>query len=211
VWSAITKADPGVGHLAARVLNRPWMFPVVRFLKRARTKVAFIVAGWCLVEGLYFHERPLHLAQASLWVVIGLGLIVGGLAFRLGALGCIRKKQALATDGVYSLCRHPLYLGSILLAYGFCILLADIENYVFATAYFVVFYPLTILWEEIRLATLYGEAHRRYREQTPMLLPLGAYRPGRFAWTTALSAGGTGLLAGVVMFLASIQVMAALM
>ncbi|MBU0716833.1 MAG: hypothetical protein KJ749_01160 [Planctomycetes bacterium] len=207
----LVQEDTGLAKLAARVRDRPWAFTTVRFIKKARTTVAFILAACSLAEGLYFRERPFSLAQLNVWVVIGLILITGGLAFRLAALGCIHKKEYLAIDGVYSLCRHPLYLGSILLAYGFCTLLADVENFVLATVYFVVFYPLTILWEEIRLGALYGEAHRRYRACTPLLLPLGAFRMGAFTWQGAMSQGGTLLLATVAMLLASVQVMAAVM
>ncbi len=208
---ASAEKDADLAVFAVRVRNRPWAFTVVRFIKKARTRVAFILAAWCLGEGLYFRERPFSLTRLNVWVVIGLILIAGGLSFRLAALGCIRKREHLAMDGVYSLCRHPLYLGSVLLAYGFCTLLADVENFVLATVYFVVFYPLTILWEEIRLGTLYGEAHRRYCARTPMLLPLGAFRAGAFTWQAAMSRGGTPLLAAVLIVLTSVQVMATLM
>jgi len=195
-------------RLATEVRNRPRVLTVVRFLKKARTKVAFILAAWCLAEGVYFRERPFTLARPNVWVVIGLLLIVGGLVFRLAALGCIRKKQRLATHGVYSLCRHPLYVGSVLLAYGFCTLLADVENFVLATVYFAVFYSVTIFWEETQLASRYGEDHHQYCATTPMLVPLGAFRAGEFTWQAAMARGGALLLTAVVMLLAGVQVMA---
>ena len=205
---AFANDDAGIAKLAAIVRNRPWAFTAVRFIKKARTRVGFLLAVWCLAEGVYFRERPFALHRPNAYVVIGLILIVSGLAFRLAALGCIHKKESLAIEGVYSLCRHPLYLGSILIAYGFCILLADLENYVLASVYFVVFYPVTILWEEIRLGVRYGEMHRRYRACTPLLLPLEAVRKGTFTWRTAMSQGGLLLLAAVTMLLGSVQVMA---
>jgi protein-S-isoprenylcysteine O-methyltransferase Ste14 len=204
-----TESDAGIAkRVATAVLDRRWAFVVVRFLKKERTRAAFILAVWCLAEGVYFRERPFALTRPNVWVMIGLLLIGGGLAFRLAALGCIRKKEQLATDGVYSLCRHPLYLGSILLASGFCTLLADVENFVLATMYFVVFYPLTIFWEEMRLDVRYGKAHRRYRARTPTLLPLGRFRSGEFTWRAALSRGGALLLSAVVILLASVELMA---
>ncbi len=206
------QADSGVGTLVAKaVVNRPWAIAVVCFLKKGRTKVAIILAIWCVAESVYYREQPFTLAQPNVWVVIGLLLIAGGLAFRLAALGCIRKKEQLATHGVYSLCRHPLYLGSVMLAYGFCTLLGSVDNFVLLTIYFVVFYPLTILWEESRLAVRYGDAHQLYHAQTPMLLPFGAFRSGKFTWQAAMSRGGTLLLSAVVILLASVQVMAEVM
>ncbi len=201
--------DAGIARLVANVvLNQPWALTIVRFLKKERTKAAFLLAVWCLAEGIYFRERPFALAKPNLWVVIGLLLIAGGLTFRLTALGCLRKKKHLETQGVYSLCRHPLYLGSVLLAYGFCVLSADVENFVLATVYFIVFYPLTILWEEIRLAVRYGDAHHRYCAETPVLMPLGTFRAGEFTWQAASSRGGALLLSAVVMLLSMVQVMA---
>jgi len=205
---AFAETDAGFAKFAAGVRDRPHVLAAVRFLKKSRTRVAFILASWCFAEGMYFRERPFALARPNVWVVMGLLLIAGGLALRLAALGCIRKKERLATQGVYSLCRHPLYLGSVLLAYGFCMLLADVENFVLATVYFAVFYPLTIFWEETRLAVRYGEAYQRYRVLTPMLFPLGAFRAGEFTWQAAMSRGGALLLATVVILLAGVQVMA---
>ncbi len=208
---AVVETDTTSVKLVGIVSDRPWAIAVVRLIKKARTKVGFLVAAWCLLEGVYFRERPFALDRPNAYVVIGLILIASGLAFRLAALGCIHKKECLATDGVYSLCRHPLYFGSILLAYGFCILLADSENYVLVSVYFAVFYPITILWEEMRLEVLYGEAHRRYRAGTPLLLPLGAFRKGTFTWQTAMLQGGSLLLATVTMLLGSVQMMAVIL
>ena len=205
------ETEAGVAKMAAGICSRPWAFTLVRFMKKSRTKVALALVAWCLAEGIYSHERPFDLRAPNAWVVLGLLFIVGGLALRLAALGCIRKKEQLAVDGVYSICRHPLYLGSILLAYGFCALLGDVENLVLATVYFLAFYPITILWEEKRLAAFYGEAHSLYRARTPMLLPLGAFRAGAFTWRAAMSKGGVLLLAAVGTLIASVQVMAAVM
>ncbi len=128
----------------------------------------------------------------------------------LGAIllahGRLRKKRDLATDGVYSLCRHPLCLGSMLITPGFCILFDDGADYLIAGAYFLSFYPLTIAWEEVRLGERYGAAHREYGATTPLLLPLGCFRRGEFRWADALHNGGSVLLAataGLVGFAAS--------
>lgn len=197
--------------------NRDWqawreqhvrLFTVIVVLKKLRTKVGLAVAAWCLVEGLLFEEAPFDLLRPNLCVVVGLLLIGIGVALRLAAYGNLRKKDVLATTGVYSLCRHPLYLGSILLTYGFCLVLGDAENYVFATAYFLVFYPLTILWEEARLAERYGAAYEPYRRETPLLIPRGRFCAGRFGWVRALRAGGVTLLLVTALLLVGVEVMA---
>jgi len=187
------------------------LFRVIVVLKKLRTKVGLAVVAWCLVEGLLSHEVPLDLLRPDLGVVAGLLLIGIGVALRLAAYGNLRKKDALATTGVYSLCRHPLYLGSILLTYGFCLVLDDAENYVFATAYFLVFYPLTIIWEEARLAERYGPAHEAYRRETPLLIPRGRFCAGSFGWVRALRVGGITLLLVTALLLVGVEVMAKMM
>ena len=184
----------------------PRWFAAAIFAKKARTKVALVLAVWCLAEGVYEMEQPLDLLQPDVWLFAALSLIVAGVSLRIAAHGRLRKKKDLATDGVYSLCRHPLYLGSMLLTLGFCILFDDGANYVIASAYFLTFYPLTIGWEEVRLGERYGDAHRVYCETTPLLLPLGCFRRGEFHWMESLRRGGAALLAGtagLVVFAAS--------
>jgi protein-S-isoprenylcysteine O-methyltransferase Ste14 len=173
--------------------------------------VGLAVVAWCLVEGLLFDEVPSNLLRPNLCVVVGLLLIGIGVALRLAAYGNLHKKNVLATTGVYSLCRHPLYLGSILLTYGFCLVLDDAENYVLATAYFLVFYPLTIIWEEARLAERYGAAHEPYRRETPLLIPRGRFCAGNFGWARAWRAGGAALLGVTALLLTGVEVMAKIM
>lgn len=190
------------------IMDHPRAFAIARLLKKSRTKVGLLVAAWCIGEGIYSGERPYSLEQLNIYVAIGLILIAAGVAFRIAALGCIRKKEVLATEGVYSLCRHPLYLGSILLAYGFCVLLADFGNYVWVTAYFAIYYPVTILWEEERLTERYPDAYGQYRATTPRLLPFGAFRKGVFAWKTAFAQGASHLFIVVAIMLAGVELMA---
>jgi len=173
-----------------------------------RTKVGVACVSACLVEQSYFREAPFDLDELDTWVVVGLVTIALGSIIRLAALGCIRKKEELATTGVYSLCRHPLYLGSILIAVGFCILLHDTSSWIVAAGYFLVFYPLTILWEEIRLEERYSVEYERYRRSVPLLLPFGAPRWGATSLRRGLYQGGFAFLACEGLMLLILEVMA---
>jgi protein-S-isoprenylcysteine O-methyltransferase Ste14 len=174
----------------------PRLFAAAVIAKKARTKVALPPAAYCLAEGVWKMEPPLELLRPDVLLFVALTLIATGVSLRVAAHGQLRKKRELATDGVYSLCRHPLYLGSIVMTLGFCVLFNDVANYVVAATYFLAFYPLTIAWEEVRLEERYGAAHRRYCETTPLLLPLGRFRPGVYRWADAIRNGGGMLLAG---------------
>lgn len=180
----------------------------VGILKRLRTKVGFVLAAICIAEGIRFRERPFELLRPNAWVALGLLLVVSGLFMRVYALGCLRKKECLATEGVYSLCRHPLYLGSMLLTYGFCVLLNDASNFVVATVYFSVFYSLAIAREEIRLTERYGDVHRRYRGRTPLILPLGRFDATSFRWRCIKERKAVLLVSAVMGMLIAVEVMA---
>lgn len=189
-------------------VKHPWLFVLIILAKKLRTKVALVIVAICVADGLILYEPPFDLDEPNVWVITGLALILVGLSFRLAAHGCLKKKEVLATTGVYSVCRHPLYLGSILLTYGFCCLLDDVWNWVAATAYFLVFYTLAIIWEEVRLAERYGAAHEAYTQTTPILLPLGMFHKGEFLWSQALRHGGGVLIGMLIALLVAVEVMA---
>jgi uncharacterized membrane protein len=188
--------------------RHPLLFVLIVVAKVLRTKIGLLLAIACVARDVYLHKRPFDLGQANLWVALGLALISAGVAFRIAAYGCLKKKEVLATTGVYSLCRHPLYLGSMLITYGFCCLLGDRVNYIVATTYFFVFYSLTIVWEEIRLSERYGADHQQYSKTTPLLLPLGRFHAGEYRWAQAMRKGG-GLLIGLTLLLvAGVEILA---
>lgn len=188
--------------------NHPRAFRLIVALKKIRTHVALALVAWTTFEAFADGEPPLDLDKGGYWVTLGLLFIVIGAGFRLAAMGKIRKHEDLATTGVYSLCRHPLYLGSMLATTGFCILLNDLENDLMAAAYFAVFYTLSIVWEEIRLAERFGEKHADYCRATPLLLPRGAYRSDGFSARLAWRNGGAWLVTAIGVMLVAVEVMA---
>lgn len=180
-------------------------------LKRMRTKAGVVLSLLCLAWGVLSGMQPFDLREPNRWVTLGLILVGVGLTVRLAAYGSIRKKEELATKGVYSLCRHPLYLGSILMTYGFCTLLDNRNNFIVATAYFIIFYPLAIAWDEIRLGERYADAHREYALTTPVLLPVGRYRANKFHWALAAKNGGASLIAMTTILLIVTETLAVLL
>jgi len=191
--------------------RHPRLMAMIVLGKKLRTKVGILAVAACVADGIILYEPPFDLDRPNGWVLLGFLLIGAGIALRIAAHGYLKKKETLATAGVYSLCRHPLYLGSMLMTYGFCCLLNDLANWIVATCYFLIFYTLTIVWEEVRLAERYGDEHRRYRERTPLILPLGRIRRDGFAWRLAMRNGG-GLLIGITaLLLVAVAVMAEIM
>lgn len=126
-------------------------------------------------------------------------LVVGGMAIALGeglrlwATGHLHKNDALTTTGPYAYLRHPLYLGTLLIAIGFSIMAAHPAAWAalgaFALGYFGYYMPYKNRIEGARLEALYGDLYRRYAVAVPRLIPrlhpyapLAADRPTEAAW-----------------------------
>lgn len=60
-----------------------------------------------------------HFADPTAYsLAAGLALIALGIAVRLVTNSMLRKNEAICRDGLYAVCRHPMYLGTILAAAG---------------------------------------------------------------------------------------------
>jgi len=106
----------------------------------------------------------------------GLVLILCGLGLRSWAAGTLHKGQALTTTGPYRLCRHPLYLGTLLLLSGCTLIFPALLPSLGLVAVLSV---VTLHREERRLKVKYGAAWEEYAARTWRLLPLRL--PGEFS------------------------------
>ncbi len=116
--------------------------------------------------------RPAPIANLA-----GGALVLAGLALRGWAAGYLAKGAALCTDGPYRYLRHPLYLGSLLAALGFCIMANVLWAWLVVLPPFLALYTWQTLAEERTLRRLYPDAYPRYAAQVPMLLPRPTRRP----------------------------------
>ncbi len=130
------------------------------------------------------------LALAMLWLarpapealLLGAVPIVLGEALRLWATGHLLKNDALTVTGPYAYLRHPLYLGTLLIAAGFAAMAATPAAVwllgAFLIGYFGYYMPYKDRIEGARLESQYGDAFRRYAVAVPRLLPrIHAYVP----------------------------------
>jgi protein-S-isoprenylcysteine O-methyltransferase Ste14 len=139
---------------------------------RPRLLLVYAAAG-----ALLWSARPTPLS-------IGLGLlpIALGVALRIWATGYLHKNDALTVAGPYAFLRHPLYLGTLLVAAGFAAMAASAPAAIvfagFLVGYFGYYLPYKERIECARLEALYGDAFRRYAVAVPALAPrVYAYRP----------------------------------
>lgn len=121
--------------------------------------IAFIV----LVSLIGQPQMPFYL--------IGAGLVVVGVAIRLWASGHVKKDKMLATDGPYAYVRHPLYVGNLLLLFGFAMASGLWWSFPLLIAFLFAFYPPAIRDEDAKLRALFKEEWDAWREATPALMP----------------------------------------
>lgn len=128
---------------------------------------------------LALFSSPMVLAPpwvALLLDAIAWALFATGAAFRLWSTLYIggRKHKQVVCEGPYSLCRNPLYFGSLCLALSAglflkCLVLGGALVTVVAADVLAA-----VPAEEVFLAASLGEEYARYRERVPRFLPAPA-------------------------------------
>jgi protein-S-isoprenylcysteine O-methyltransferase Ste14 len=131
-----------------------------RVARRIRVPMGFLFAAFYL-----WRARP---SAASLaWSLL---LAVPGLLLRAYASGYVKKNAELAVTGPYAYTRNPLYLGSILIAFGFAAASRSIWITALLAMLFIVIYAPTIYSEEQFLRSTFP-TFESYAKRVPRLLP----------------------------------------
>jgi protein-S-isoprenylcysteine O-methyltransferase Ste14 len=142
---------------------------VVRMIARRRVALMAIVGVCIVVLHLVLQIRPFSLSEP--FGFAGLTSIVIGLLIRSWAAAVVKKNAELATGGPYSSCRHPLYLGSSFMVFGFCLLVGHSWTIAMAPIAMIATYPATIQFEERQLARKFKFAWARYVAEVPAIVP----------------------------------------
>jgi protein-S-isoprenylcysteine O-methyltransferase Ste14 len=147
-----------------------------RVARRVRVPLGFVFA-------VFFF----WLAQPSARsIALSLTLVVPGLALRAYASGYVQKNEDLTVSGPYAYTRNPLYLGSMLIAFGFA--LAARSGWiagVMAILFAVIYIPVIQSEEEFLRARFpeFGGYAKRVPRLVPWKLPTrgAGSRTGRFS------------------------------
>ncbi len=143
-----------------------------RMLVHRRVKITQALAAALIVLAAVQGRRPHDvLALGDPQTLLGLGLIFAGLALRSWAAGTLCKDSIISRTGPYSLIRHPLYVGSFLMMFGFCALVGAWENYLVVAGPVAIMYLCRVLDEEAWLARRHPEQWPQYSDQTPRFVP----------------------------------------
>jgi protein-S-isoprenylcysteine O-methyltransferase Ste14 len=145
-----------------------------KFLRKSRTYILKIALLPTLPITLFIWRSWSDESIADFIVEwLGYLLLLGGVGLRMWSTLYIgqRKSKQLITDGPFSMCRNPLYLGSLLIAVGasFCF-----ENFVLLAYILAILIPvhlLVIFAEEQKLLKNFGAAYQQYKREVPRLFP----------------------------------------
>jgi protein-S-isoprenylcysteine O-methyltransferase Ste14 len=153
--------------------SQPMYQKVQKVLAHNRIRLSLLVFAIFLANDFFIEKVVPHdiFNLENLWGPAGFLLVLSGVGLRSWAAGIIHKSELLATVGPYSLTRHPLYIGSLLMAIGFCSVIGDIRNVVVIFAIVVIFYVPKIHREETRLADTFGEEWTQYTRRTSIFYP----------------------------------------
>lgn len=163
-------------------LARP---PLTNVRESLAYRVRLPLTAICIVTGvaLTVLANPGRLESAALrWGLagIGFGLVVAGAGVRLWALASIggRKTRQLVTTGLYSLCRNPLYFGTLLIILGFLALWQSVPMTLLVLPLLALYRFGVVPAEESVLRGFYGAEFDAYCARTPRWLPrLRGYVP----------------------------------
>jgi protein-S-isoprenylcysteine O-methyltransferase Ste14 len=131
-----------------------------KIARRIRVPLGFVFAGVFL-----------WLAEPT-WqtMLLSLLLVVPGLWLRAYAAGYVRKNAELTRTGPYAYTRNPLYLGSMMIAFGFAVGAASWIIFIALAALFAAIYIPTIQGEEGYLREHFA-GFDEYAGKVPRLLP----------------------------------------
>jgi protein-S-isoprenylcysteine O-methyltransferase Ste14 len=142
----------------------------------SRATVAAVLAMLAAFAAAMHYARPTAASLAA-----GLPLMALGIALRLATNAVLKKNQETSRDGLYALCRHPMYLGTLSLAAGAAIVLNH------GLAFGLLAAALAISMHRMRREERWLQAqladYGHYRQETPPFpTPASLLRALRGPW-----------------------------
>lgn len=118
--------------------------------------------------------RALEEVLALLLVAMGLGLralVIGFVHVSRAGQGRRIHAAVLHTDGIFSLCRNPLYTGNILVFTGVFLMHGAMPTMLIGIGAFVFIYHAMVFAEESYLTTTFGDKYLDYVAHVPRWIP----------------------------------------
>jgi protein-S-isoprenylcysteine O-methyltransferase Ste14 len=112
----------------------------------------------------------IHLLIFVPFFVVGAWLGIKGTKGTSMKVAETHRSEKVVTTGVYSIIRHPQYVGGLLAHVGISFLLSAWYSLISTPLMILVVYLISRK-EEIELLNEFGEEYENYRKKVPMLIP----------------------------------------
>lgn len=182
------------------------------WLFRWRSFLPLLLLPFLALSFIHYHY-PFH-SEMGDWIWEGICLFASflGMGIRVWTIGCVpastsgrnTKRQIaeqLNTSGIYSIVRHPLYLGNFFMMLGVAMFPCNVWLILVYMLLFMVYYERIMFTEEAFLRRKFGDAYLAWAEKTPAFFPrLSAYRPSEldFSFRNVLGREYNGFFAFVI-------------
>ncbi len=151
-------------------------------LFRWRSYLPLLLLGIVLLAFRNFEYPMGNHRLDQIWEMICLTISMCGLAVRCLTVGTVpkgtsgrntrgQKAAMLNTTGMYSLVRHPLYLGNFIICMGLALFPRLWWFTLIIILLFWIYYERIIFAEEEFLRERFGEEYVRWAEKTPAIVP----------------------------------------
>ena len=114
---------------------------------------------------------------------VGGAIALIGMLVRLYASGFIVKNKQLATNGPYSLVRHPLYTGNLLMMIGFTFASGQWWALLVSAAFWWFYYPVAVDYEDHKLHGIFGDDWEAWSGTVPAVIPRSVRIRGGGSWS----------------------------
>ena len=114
-----------------------------------------------------------------------------------------QSAQSLNTTGIYSIVRHPLYLGNYFILLGPFLFIANPSAIIIYTLLFWIYYERIMYAEESFLNNKFQEQFSKWAKQVPPIIPkFNIYKPpeGNFSFIQVIYREYTGFCGILFMF-----------
>lgn len=140
-------------------------------IRQVAAGIILVLLGWFSIT--YSCQYNLALPHFIVFNILGTLFLVVGVVIRILAFKEIHWThhiKNLATSGIYSKTRNPIYLAFTFIIIGIAFLSARLLTLVWVLITLIIFYWLAKK-EEGDLEKAFGQDYLRYKKEVPMFLP----------------------------------------
>jgi len=143
--------------------------PIRRTKVLPPTYVALAITVMAVLDALAPWRRVIPFP----WSVLGVVALGAGIVLELVADSDLKKhattvkpfeqSSSLVTTGAYGICRHPMYLGFVLILLGLAVIMGAVTPFLVIPAFVALVETAFIRIEEQMMEAQFGDAWRAYR------------------------------------------------